>query len=536
MNMDIQKFYAKNTREGINKVKDILGENAIILGSRQHVKGVEIVATADSFNSKLEPFFDNKHKQVEPKVSVNQLAENATEDFNRFTHQAEQLTAKHKTPPIFAAKSEINLERNMQKENQLTLIKQENTLKENQMTLIKQENTLNELKHGLSGIKQLLDSQNFSSQVMHDHNKQTDRQILALRKELKAIQQEIDLTTKKSVRAQAPMVKSLKQDILRLRQSISQQQKPVIKRVRSEINSLKDNLQNQFEIAGWSRWSETNPTRASLLIRLAKVGLTKNIAERIIANINETDDKSRAWRQVLGFWAKEIAVTHDNIINNGGRIALVGPTGVGKTTTIAKLASKFITRHGENSVALISYDHYRIGAHDQLMTYGRLIGAPVITAVNRSELDEIITSLHHKKLILIDTAGMSPNNPGFKEHIQELMNNSIHDQMDHYLTISANTQYSALNKVIDNYSPLKIKAAILTKTDEATNFGDMISATMERRLPVAYITTGQTVPSDIEEAKVTNLISKSISLAAQETKEVNEEAMAQTYGPLVANL
>lgn len=547
--MDIQKIYAKNAREGINKVKVLLGDDAIILGTRRHRKGVELLVTSEAASAKLEPFFDNKHQRASKSSSITQLAENAAKDFSRYTHQAELLTEKHPATAFTHSYREPHFDNHKirhapapQSAPQATHLAP--VAATTQASLQQQQQTLGEVKHGLTGIKQLLAAQHKKAQVMQARSQQTDQHILALHKELKSMQKEIDKQSKSSIRAQLPMVKSLKKDILHLRQSISQQQTPVMQRVSHDISKLKDNLQNQFEIAGWNRWLAANPTRSNVLARLAKIGLHKTVAEKLIANLKETDDKVVAWRQVLGYWAKEMAVTHDNIINNGGRIALVGPTGVGKTTTIAKLASKFITRHGENSVALISYDHYRIGAHDQLMTYGRLIGAPVITAVNRAELNEIMNSLHHKKLVLIDTAGMSPNNPGFKDHLHTLQNTSINDQIDHYLTISANTQYSVLNKVIENYAPLNIKATILTKTDEATELGDVLSATLQQRLPIAYITTGQTVPSDIAAAKVTHLISQSISLANQVAKQAakkpakqgHQKTVASSYGPLANQL
>ncbi len=527
--MDVHKFYAKTSREGINKVKEALGGEAIILGSRKHVKGVEIIATSDVNKDKLEPYFDNRENTRQNSLSINALADNVSKDFSKFTHQAEGLMTRHKTPKPKSTPT-IN--------TPAAEIVESNINRENQLSLLQQEHALNGLKSDLLNIKQLLDSQSFNSQVIYDHEKQTDRQIVALRKELKQMQSDISINSKKAQNSQVPVVKYLQKEMKALRNTISKQQKPVIKRMSSEISVLKDSLQNQFEVAGWSRWSETNPMRAAMLVKLAKIGLTQELSQKIIAEIDENTDKTLAWRQTLGIWAKEMGVTHDNIIKDGGRIALVGPTGVGKTTTIAKLASKFITRHGENSVALISYDHYRIGAHDQLMTYGRLIGAPVITAMHRNELSDILASLHHKKLILIDTAGMSPNNPGFNEHIQELQNQSLdaENQIDHYLTISANTQYSSLNKIIDRYSSLNLKAAILSKTDEAVNFGDVISAVLERKVPVAYITTGQTVPNDIEEAKITKLISKSVSLAAQDKKTISSSTMAKNYGPMVARV
>ena len=174
---------------------------------------------------------------------------------------------------------------------------------------------------------------------------------------------------------------------------------------------------------------------------------------------------------------------------------MVGPTGVGKTTTIAKLAAQFILKHGASQVALITTDNYRIGAHEQLTTYGRLLDVPVRVAANAEELRSHINSFNDRRLILIDTAGMGQRDMRLAEQIQTLQQENV--PIKTYLVMSAATQYKAINEIINAFKVFQPESSILTKLDETATQGSTLSAIIEQQLPVSFMTNGQQVPEDI---------------------------------------
>jgi flagellar biosynthesis protein FlhF len=202
--------------------------------------------------------------------------------------------------------------------------------------------------------------------------------------------------------------------------------------------------------------------------------------------------------------AKVLPIAEDNLLEFGGIVALVGPTGVGKTTTIAKLAAKFILKHGSSQVALITTDNYRIGAHEQLNTYGRILDVPVRVASSAQELRNLINGFADKRLILIDTAGMSQRDMKLVEQINTLQQNEL--SIRSYLVMSAATEYKAMNAIIKAFAVFDPQASILTKLDEAVTIGSAISSIIEHNLPLSFIADGQQVPEDIHSPHARSLI------------------------------
>jgi len=201
---------------------------------------------------------------------------------------------------------------------------------------------------------------------------------------------------------------------------------------------------------------------------------------------------------------KVLPIAEDNLLETGGIAALVGPTGVGKTTTIAKLAARFILKHGSSQVALITTDNYRIGAHEQLNTYGRILDVPVRVASSAQELSHLINDFADKRLILIDTAGMSQRDMKLVEQINTLQQNEL--SIRSYLVMSAATEYKAMNAVIKAFAVFSPKASILTKLDEAVTIGSAISSIIEHNLPLSFVADGQQVPENIHSPHARSLI------------------------------
>ena len=308
--------------------------------------------------------------------------------------------------------------------------------------------------------------------------------------------------------------------------------KPVIDEVKIELQNLRDLMESQLSVLQWDRFSQKHPVRTVLLNLMTEMGLGTDVCETVMSHLGQhSDDPHKVWQQLLGIIAHCIPVNRYDLLAQGGRIALVGSTGVGKTTTIAKLAARFAHLHGKRSVAMISTDQFRIGAQDQLQHFARLLEVPLLMAGNSEELRDRLDMLGDKKLVLIDTAGMSQRDLRLSEQFQRLQTGS--SEIKPYLVLSANTQLAALNQTILNFSKVKLAGAFVTKLDEAASLGGIITASIRHQLILTYCGTGQKVPEDLEPAKSHRLISRAVSLMQRYGEQFDQEALAMRYNHII---
>ncbi len=204
----------------------------------------------------------------------------------------------------------------------------------------------------------------------------------------------------------------------------------------------------------------------------------------------------------------------DSLINKGGIVALMGSTGVGKTTTIAKLAARFVMRHGRKEIALVTTDCYRIGSQEQLQTFANYLEIPMVVATDAAQLKSALCQLSPRKLILIDTAGMSQRDLRLYKQFSTL--NSVGYDIDTYVVLSATAQQAALHEVVDVFGAAALAGAIVTKVDESVSLGGILDVVIGNRLNLAYVSEGQKVPEDIVPARADYLLSKAVELVEQE--------------------
>lgn len=290
-------------------------------------------------------------------------------------------------------------------------------------------------------------------------------------------------------------------------------QDPTLVAMQQEIRTLRGLLENQLSHLAWADLARRNPVHAGLLQRLTAMGIGSELAQEIANEVADTADLDHAWRMALGVMAHRIRVTDDDILSRGGIVSVVGPTGVGKTTMVAKLAARYALRNGKRHVALISTDHFRIGAYEQLHTYGQLLGVPVYSAATRDELQATLADLADKHLVLIDTAGMSQRDMRLSEQLATLA--SDRQTIRTYLVLSANIQLATLNDVARNFRRVGLHGCLISKLDEAASLGDVLCAVMRHDLPVAYVGDGQRVPEDLHPARSHALVSRAVAMMQQ---------------------
>jgi flagellar biosynthetic protein FlhF len=310
-------------------------------------------------------------------------------------------------------------------------------------------------------------------------------------------------------------------------------QDPALLGMREEIKTLRGMLESQLTGMAWREQSMHHPARAKLLQRLMQLGLAPALCRQLADQVSYAQDHEHHWRHALGLLARQVQVTDDDILSRGGVVALIGPTGVGKTTTVAKLAARFILRHGANRVALVTTDSFRIGAHQQLRTYGRLLGVPVHVANDAAELRTVLDTLRDKQLVLIDTAGVSQRDMRLTEQLGVLRQGA--PRVKNYLVLSATAQRAALDETVRTFRHMDLAGCIVTKMDEAASLGEVLSAVVQQKLAVAYVSDGQRVPEDLHQARANKLVSGSVALMQNNNSEApGEEILAEAFGRRVS--
>ena len=301
-------------------------------------------------------------------------------------------------------------------------------------------------------------------------------------------------------------------------------------RLRNELGSMREMLEVQLSSLAWNDLERRQPLRARVLREMTRIGIEPDVARLLVDDLPEQINAEQARYLPLGMLSRRLAVSGRALADDAPMVtALVGPTGVGKTTTIAKLAARAVMRHGADQVALVSTDHYRIGAAAQLEHYGRLLGVRVYPAYDGDSLRKVLELLRDRHTVLIDTAGVASHDPRLNQQLDTL---AQANELRATLVLAANTHAQSLDDAVRAYLPLQPQACILTKLDEAPNLGGALSVLIRRRLALDYTTDGQRVPEDISVADARVLVCR----AAQSIKTgvPDDSLMADRFGLAVA--
>ena len=299
--------------------------------------------------------------------------------------------------------------------------------------------------------------------------------------------------------------------------------------VQSELASMRGLLETQLSGLVWKDTARRFPLRAQILRNLARMGLAPDIANMIVDRLEPTGDVKNLWSAPLTEIAQAMPVVDDELLKKGGTVALIGPTGVGKTTTIAKIAARFAMNHWSDDIALVSADSYRIGAKEHLTAFANIIGAKVYAATSFEELSQTLTRLKNKKLVLIDTEGRSQRDRDLSSRLAAYGRNA--DRVRFYLTLSAATQEAALDETVREFSRVPLEGCIVTKIDEAAQLGCIISTLIRNDLPAAWFSDGQRIPDDLHAAarKKLWLVNQAVECMEASHPRVDERTMAEEY-------
>ncbi|MCW8930664.1 MAG: flagellar biosynthesis protein FlhF [Gammaproteobacteria bacterium] len=550
--MKIKRFFASEMREAIRQVKDELGADAVILSNNKVDGGIELVAAidydeetihrtlnSDSFqDSRSNPqahgqqsisaVTKKKKRSVfakikKPKVTP-RLEDSIQDDVISFSRSSK---GGHQERANALEETENNgfadlLKQSSQK--QFVTTKQNHAMSNEQGVYTKQ--ALKERKQPfISDFDNFDDTTESSSEETYPF----DYESLVKEEQKRSHSKKDDFFTMKNDISSKANKQQVRSSRGKESQKVEWVQDPALTSMQEEIKSLRGILENQLSGLAWGSFSRSHPHQAELLSRLFRLGMKTSLSERIVKQLKNTESDSLedSWRRVLSIIARNIPVTDDDLLDEGGIIALVGPTGVGKTTNIAKLAARFTLKYGAKNLALVTTDSYRVGAHEQLKTYGRILGVPVYVANDEEELKLVLSRLEDKQLVLVDTAGMSHRDLRLTQQLSMLRHS--HETIKILAVLSASTQTLAMDEIIKTLKAEELDGCIASKVDESTSIGGIISILIENKLQLNYISDGQKVPEDIHQANTTDLLKQALEMVRQHPVSVNTDELAMSY-------
>lgn len=301
--------------------------------------------------------------------------------------------------------------------------------------------------------------------------------------------------------------------------------------MRFELNGLRELIEVQLGSIAWGQMQTRKPEQANLWRRLQRMGLSAEISKALLERVGKVAEPRQAWRMLLAHLAHAIRTPKVEPLEEGGVIALVGPAGMGKTTTLAKLAARYVLKYGPQSIALVSMDSFRIGAQEQLKTLGRILDVSVTQVDPGQSLVQALAPLARKRVVLIDTAGLPGNDPALRMQLESLAGRGVNAK--NYLVLAATSQSQVLKAAYHSYKRCGLAGCILSKLDEATSLGEVLGLAISQHLPVAYLTDGPKIPDDLQVPRSHQLVSRAVSL--QNAEDPSEEAMADVFAGLYQN-
>ncbi len=289
-----------------------------------------------------------------------------------------------------------------------------------------------------------------------------------------------------------------------------------VRELMAEMRSIKSLLERQLAGFAWGDMSRHAPVKAQLLGEMIDSGFSGLLARRLVDDIPEEYGAQEGRKWLVSAVNRRLrTLTNENdLIDRGGVFALVGPTGVGKTTTTAKLAARCVVRYGADKLALLTTDGYRIGAHEQLRIYGRILGVPVHVVRDSEDLRRTLSELRGKHMVLIDTVGMSQRDRMVAEQAAMLTRAG---DIRRLLLLNATSRGDTLDDVIRSYAGEDIAGCILSKVDETAALAPALDAVVRHGLLLAYVANGQRVPEDFHLPNRSYLLHRAFKLTSAES-------------------
>ncbi|TNF54417.1 MAG: flagellar biosynthesis protein FlhF [Gammaproteobacteria bacterium] len=493
----IKKFYAATTRDALRQVRDALGANAIILSNRQVEGGVEIIAVADldmaALTEQAEPALPIGRQRPPPQQPAVQRPEPARPAASSYDPRYDGASAYQ------AVQREVGYPAEERRPASRPAPRPE-----------PQEPTLTSFTDYIA--------QREASVIRPAPGRRQPAQPAGDFHETPPAE-----ATASSPRQARPAEASPAPAATAQAGQAAREMPPVMHELAREVRMLRALVEGQLAGFAWGDTTRREPQRAEVMKRLLAAGFSPALTRQILQKLPPEQNLEKSLKWVRAALAHNIRVTgpEADLVDRGGIYALVGPTGVGKTTTVAKLAARAVLKHGASKVAMITTDSYRIGAQDQLRIYGRILGSPVFVVRDENDLELTLLDLRDKHIVLIDTIGMSQRDRRVAEQISLFCGEGR--DVQRLLLLGAPAQGITLEEIVRAYGGPGLAGCILTKIDEALSYGPVLDVVIRHQLQVHYVTNGQRVPEDLHLANAMYLVDRAFRLGDADPVFATEE-------------
>lgn len=301
------------------------------------------------------------------------------------------------------------------------------------------------------------------------------------------------------------------------------------RRVADELRSLRNLLEQQVAALAWNDFTRREPLKARALADLATLGIERTVALQIVAELPATLTGEQAQRTPYALLARRIQ-TCAPPVERSGALALIGPPGSGKTTTLSKLAARYVLEQDAANLVLISADDERLGSHEQLRSLGRVLGARVETVADLDALEARIKALPGR-MILIDTPGAGGRDAEAAARFAALRSRCADLQL--MLVLPASAQSGVVDEAVTRFGPEVSHCCALTRLDECVSLGGVLSALVRSQLPLAYLCDGPAIPDNLRLARAPQLVARAIELSRQTQGCADDELLARRYGGII---
>ena len=446
--MNIKRFFGKNSREALNMVRKELGDNAVILSNRAMNGGNEIMAFKE-------------------------------EEMNAMVAREE-------------SRHQISNDEVMAHPTLLSLIS-----KNNRSHIIDTQTNLSDSNANEPFIAEIHDYEEIVERAELKRNTSVNKSHETPKPALQSMQ---SASQKPSLAQKQAIPQSSRQPVS------TPQANAQMTEMLNEMRNMRSVIESQLTTLSWSNIQQRDPVKSKMLSTLLSAGfsasLSRQLTEKMPGNLDEL--KANTWvKSILSINLNTIE-NETEMLDQGGIFALIGPTGVGKTTTTAKLAARYVMKHGTQNLGIITTDAYRIGGHEQLRIYGKILGVMVHAVKDEADLQIALNELKNKHTILIDTVGVSQRDRMVAEQIAMLSNTNM--PVKKLLCLNATSTGETLADVIKAYKRKGLDGCIITKLDEAATIGNALDVVIREKLKLFYIANGQRVPEDVHLANKAYLI------------------------------
>ncbi|WP_024538690.1 flagellar biosynthesis protein FlhF [Comamonas badia] len=463
--MNIQRFHAFTAREALAKARMTFGDGTLILSNRPVDGGVEVVATAEDTLPEA---------QTQPQARLQPVAETRR---GRLQDRADDLAAS----PVRSQHAAEGLVRSSVAKDTEKLAM--STLSFQDYVRERMLRRRHEALHG--------DAAAAGAEAPAPSTAAPARRSEA-----------VQPLSERALQTPAPRRSAPVSAAPTLAAGVGQQH------LMQELQAMKDLIEDRFNTLAWLGQARQNPIQSSLMLKLIRAGYSPALSRAVLEHLPDNLPAANALHWLMAVLERNLKTDALQLplYEEGGIYALVGATGVGKTTTAAKLAAMCARVHGPGSVGLITLDTYRVGAHEQLRSYGRMLGVVAHLAHDRAALQDLLGLLSSKKMVLIDTTGIAPRDPRRQEMLQVLDLPDIR----RLLVLNACNHGDTFDDVLAGFKTTGVQQAILSKIDEAVKLGPAIDALIRHQMVLRGVTNGQRVPEDWQAADANQLVAASM--------------------------